>query len=35
MNDFEQFPMIVHELEYYDEIAVQTASAKPPGLAGI
>jgi hypothetical protein len=26
-------PVIVHELEYYDEIAVQTRSANPPGLA--
>jgi len=24
----------VHELEYYDEIAVQTAAANPPGVAG-
>lgn len=26
-------PIIVHELEYYDLIAVQTRSANPPGLA--
>ncbi|WP_156401268.1 hypothetical protein [Duganella sp. Root1480D1] len=25
-------PIIVHELEYYDEIAVQTSRANPPGL---
>lgn len=28
-----QIPILVHELEYYDEIAVQTRSANPPGLA--
>lgn len=27
-----QVPIIVHELEYYDEIADQTANANPPGL---
>lgn len=26
-------PIVVHELEYYDQIAVQTRSANPPGLA--
>jgi hypothetical protein len=26
-------PVVVHELEYYDQIAVQTRSANPPGLA--
>lgn len=26
-------PIIVHELEYYDAIAVQTRTANPPGLA--
>jgi hypothetical protein len=26
-------PIIVHELEYYDEIAMRTRSANPPGLA--
>jgi len=26
-------PIIVHELEYYDQIAMQTAAANPPGLA--
>jgi hypothetical protein len=26
-------PIIVHGLEYYDQIAVQTRSANPPGLA--
>jgi len=26
-------PILVHELEYYDEIAEQTASANPPGVA--
>lgn len=26
-------PILVHELEYYDEIARQTQSANPPGLA--
>ena len=26
-------PIIVHELEYYDKIAFQTAAANPPGLA--
>jgi hypothetical protein len=26
-------PIIVHELEYYDQIAVQTAAANPPGVA--
>lgn len=26
-------PIIVHELEYHDQIAVQTARANPPGLA--
>lgn len=27
-------PIIVHGLEYYDQIAFQTRSANPPGLAG-
>ena len=27
-------PIIIHELEYYDQIADQTANANPPGLAG-
>jgi len=27
-------PIVVHELEYYDEIAAQTERANPPGLAG-
>jgi len=26
-------PIIVHELEYYDQIAIQTQAANPPGLA--
>lgn len=26
-------PIVVHQLEYYDQIALQTASANPPGLA--
>lgn len=26
-------PIVVHELEYYDEIASQTAAANPPGIA--
>ena len=26
-------PILVHELEYYDEIAIQTRLANPPGLA--
>lgn len=26
-------PIIIHELEYYDEIAVQTAAGNPPGLS--
>jgi hypothetical protein len=26
-------PIVVHELEYYEKIAVQTRSANPPGLA--
>lgn len=28
-----QVPIIVHELEYYDEIAMQTRRANPPGWA--
>lgn len=30
---FRPIPILVHELEYYDEIALQTRSANPPGLA--
>lgn len=30
---FRPVPVVVHELEYYDEIAIQTRSANPPGLA--
>ena len=26
-------PIVVHGLEYYDRIAMQTRSANPPGLA--
>lgn len=26
-------PIVVHELEYYDKIALQTGAANPPGLA--
>lgn len=25
--------MLIHELEYYDQIATQTEAANPPGLA--
>ena len=26
-------PIVIHELDYYDEIAQQTAEANPPGVA--
>jgi len=33
MDKFGQsVPIIVHELEYYDQIAEQTRKANPPGL---
>ena len=32
-NFFRSIPIVVHELEYYDEIAEQTRSANPPGVS--
>lgn len=29
---FKPVPIVVHELEYYEEIASQTCRANPPGL---
>ena len=26
-------PIVIHELDYYDEIAQRTAEANPPGVA--